>query len=139
MIGREISGGHFSKLETFVVRPLMVIEDRNCAGQWYTKSVPWKRKSWIKRSDQSLQNSLHSGHLTQPLITTDYIFINEKWINIALNCEVFSSFEGFSSNYTIITEKTLLILLRNKMLGWLSFYGISTFVGYLTSKPFLSK
>ena len=30
VIGRDISGGHFSKLETFVVRPLMVIEDINC-------------------------------------------------------------------------------------------------------------
>ena len=52
VIGRDISVGHFSKLETFVVRPLMVIEDRNCAGQWYTKSVPWKRKSWIKLSEE---------------------------------------------------------------------------------------
>ena len=32
MIVRDISGGHFSKLETFVVRPLMVTEDRNCTG-----------------------------------------------------------------------------------------------------------
>ena len=32
VIVRDISGGHFSKQETFVVRPLMVIEDRNCAG-----------------------------------------------------------------------------------------------------------
>ena len=30
---RDISGGHFSKLETFMVRPLMAIEDRNCAGR----------------------------------------------------------------------------------------------------------
>ena len=36
VIARDISGGHFSKLETFVVRPMMVVEDRNCAGQWYT-------------------------------------------------------------------------------------------------------
>ena len=70
VIGRDISGGHFSKLETFVVKLLMATEDRNCAGQWYTKSVPWKRKSWIKLSDQSLLNSLLSWHLTLPLITT---------------------------------------------------------------------
>ena len=29
VIGRDISGGHFSKLEKFVVRLLMVIEARN--------------------------------------------------------------------------------------------------------------
>ena len=33
VIVRNISGGYFSKLETFVVRQLMVIEDRNCAGR----------------------------------------------------------------------------------------------------------
>ena len=66
VIGRDISGGHFSKLETFVVRPLMVIEDRNCAGRWYMKSVPWKRKSWIKLSDPRLQNSIHSRHWLNP-------------------------------------------------------------------------
>ena len=60
VIGRDISGGHFSKLGTFVVRPLILIEDRKCAGQRYTKSVRWKRKFWIKLSDPSLQNSLHS-------------------------------------------------------------------------------
>ena len=66
VIVRDISGGHFSKLETFVVGSLMVIEDRNCAGRWYTKSVPWKRKSWIKLSDPWLQNSLHSRHWLNP-------------------------------------------------------------------------
>ena len=30
VIERDISRGHFSKLEMFVVRPLMGIEDRNC-------------------------------------------------------------------------------------------------------------
>ena len=33
VIGRDISGGHRSKRETFVMRPLMVIEDRNCTGR----------------------------------------------------------------------------------------------------------
>ena len=32
VIVRDISGGHFSKLKTFLVRLLMVIEDRNFAG-----------------------------------------------------------------------------------------------------------
>ena len=66
VIVKDISGGQFSKLETFVMRPLMVIEDRNCTGQWYTKSVPWKRKSWIKFSDLRLQNSLHNWHWLNP-------------------------------------------------------------------------
>ena len=32
-IGRDISGEYFPKQETFVMKVLMVIEDRNCAGQ----------------------------------------------------------------------------------------------------------
>ena len=33
------------------------VTEFSCAGRWYTKSVPWKRKPWIKLSDPRLQNS----------------------------------------------------------------------------------
>ena len=70
VIGRDISGGHFSKLETFVVRPLMIIEDWNCARRWYTKSVPWKRKSWIKLSDcEATPNYYRYKHRNIKIIT----------------------------------------------------------------------
>ena len=35
----------------------------------------------------------------------DYIFINKKWNNIALNCELYSSFEGVSSDHQIVMAK----------------------------------
>ena len=43
----------------------------------------------------------------------DYILINKKWINSALNCEAYSSFEGVSSDHRIVTVKICLRLCRN--------------------------
>ena len=35
----------------------------------------------------------------------DYVFINKKWKNSAINCEAYSSFEGISSDHRIVTAK----------------------------------
>ena len=35
----------------------------------------------------------------------DYVFINRKWKNSAMNYEAYSSFEGVSSNHRIVTAK----------------------------------
>ena len=35
----------------------------------------------------------------------DYVFINKKWNNSALNCEVYSSFESVSFDHRIVTAK----------------------------------
>ena len=38
----------------------------------------------------------------------DYVFINRKWKNSAMNCETYSSFEGVSSDHQIVTAKVRL-------------------------------
>ena len=43
----------------------------------------------------------------------DYVFMNKKWNNRALNCEAYSSFDGVSSNHRIVTAKIRLSLRRN--------------------------
>ena len=43
----------------------------------------------------------------------DYIFINRKWKNSAMNCEAYSSFEGVSSDHRIVTAKVQLSLRKN--------------------------
>ena len=43
----------------------------------------------------------------------DYIFINNKWNNSALNCEAYSSFESVFSDRRIVTAKIRLNLRRN--------------------------
>ena len=43
----------------------------------------------------------------------DYVFINKKWKNSAINCEAYFSFEGVSSDHRIVTAKIRLSLQRN--------------------------
>ena len=43
----------------------------------------------------------------------DYVFINKKWKNSAMNCEAFSSFEDASSDHRIVTAKIRLSLRKN--------------------------
>ena len=43
----------------------------------------------------------------------DYLFINRKWKNCAMNCEAYSSFEGVSSDHRIVTAKIRLSLRKN--------------------------
>ena len=43
----------------------------------------------------------------------DYVVINKKWKNSAMNCEAYSSFEGVSSDHRIVTAKLRLSLRKN--------------------------
>ena len=43
----------------------------------------------------------------------DYVLINKKWKNSALNCEAYSSFEGVSIDHRIVTAKIRLSLRKN--------------------------
>ena len=40
----------------------------------------------------------------------DYVFIDKKWKNSAVNCEAYSSFEGVSSDHRNVTAKIILNL-----------------------------
>ena len=40
----------------------------------------------------------------------DYVLINKKWKNSAINCEAYSSFEGVSSDHRIVRAKIRLSL-----------------------------
>ena len=43
----------------------------------------------------------------------DYILINKKWKNSAMNCEAYSSFEGVSTDHRLVTAKIRLSLRKN--------------------------
>ena len=43
----------------------------------------------------------------------DYVLINKKWKNSAMNCEAYSSFEGVSSDHRIVVAKIQLSLQKN--------------------------
>ena len=44
----------------------------------------------------------------------DYVFINKKWKNSAMDCEAYSSFEGVSFNHRIVTAKIRLSLRKKR-------------------------
>ena len=46
-------------------------------------------------------------------VQIDYVFINRKWKNSAMNCEAYSSFESVSSDHRIVTAKVQLSLRKN--------------------------
>ena len=43
----------------------------------------------------------------------DFVFINKKWKNNAVNCEAYSSFVGVSSGHRVVTPKIRLSLRKN--------------------------
>ena len=43
----------------------------------------------------------------------DYVFINKKWKNSAMNYDAYSSFEGVSSDHRIVTAKIRRSLRKN--------------------------
>ena len=43
----------------------------------------------------------------------DYVLINKKWKNSAMNCEAYSSFEGVPTDHRIVTAKIRLSLRKN--------------------------
>ena len=72
------------------------------------------RLTWLNTKFQKRKGKLWT--YTYPNNTKaqiDYILMNKKWINSALNCEVYSSFEGVSSDYQIVMAKIHLSLRRN--------------------------
>ena len=44
----------------------------------------------------------------------DYVLINKKWKNSAMNCEAYSSFEGVSTDHRIVTAKIRLSLWKKR-------------------------
>ena len=44
----------------------------------------------------------------------NYVFINKKWKNSAINCEAYSSFESVSCDHQIVTAKIRLSLLKKR-------------------------
>ena len=44
----------------------------------------------------------------------DYVLINKKWKNSSMNCEAYSSFEGVSTDYRIVTAKIRLSLRKKR-------------------------
>ena len=83
----------------------------NRNGQHLTDFMREDRLTFLNTNFQKREAKLWTyteANNTKTLI--DYVFINKKWNNSALNCEAHSSFEGVSSDYRIVTAKIRLSL-----------------------------
>ena len=62
--------------------------------------------SFQKREGKLWINTYANKSKTQ----IDYLFINRKWKNSAMNCKAYSTFKGVSSDHRIVTAKIRLSL-----------------------------
>ena len=102
-------------------------KDRNnkfCLYNLPNRNVEYLADFFPSRTGQNTEFKKMEGKLwtnTHPnnsLSQLSYIFINNKWMNSALNCETYSSFEGVVSNQRIISAKICRVHteIRNKQL-----------------------
>ena len=76
--------------------------------KWGTSNriLTWKRLTWLNTKFQKWEgNQWIYTYPNNAKVHIDYIFINKKSIHSALNCEVYSSFGGVSTDHGIARAK----------------------------------
>ena len=88
------------------------ISNRN--GQHLTEFMMENRLTCLNTNYQKREGKLWTyTYANNSKAQIDYIFINKKWKNSAMNCEAYSSFKGVSSDHRIVTAKIRLSLRKN--------------------------
>ena len=88
------------------------LSNRN--GQHLTDFTLENRLTCLNTNFQKSEGKLWTyTHTNNTKAQIDYVFINKKWNDSALNCEAYSSFEGVSSNHQIVMAKIQLSPRRN--------------------------
>ena len=86
----------------------------NRNGQYLTDFMIENRLTCLNTNYQKREGKLWTYTYTNnSKAQIDYVFINKKWKNSAMNCEACSSFEGVSSDHRIVTAKIRLSLRKN--------------------------
>ena len=86
----------------------------NRNGQHLTDFMIENRLICVNRNYQKREEKLWTYTYANNIkAQIDYVFINKKWKNSAMNCEAYSSFEGVSFDYRIVTAKLRLSLQKN--------------------------
>ena len=86
----------------------------NRNGQHLTDFMIENRLTCLNTNYQKREGKLWtSTYANNSRAQIDYVFINKKWKNSAMNCEAYSSFEGVSSDHRIVTAKLRLSLRKN--------------------------
>ena len=86
----------------------------NRNGQYQTDFRIENRLTYLNTNYQKRKGKLWTyTYVNNNEAQIDYVFINKKWKNSAMNCEAYSSFEGVSSDHRIVTAKIRLSLQKN--------------------------
>ena len=86
----------------------------NRNGQHLTDFMIENRLTCLNTNYQKREGKLWTNtYANNSKAYIDYVFINKKWKNSAMNCEAYSSFEGVSSDHRIVTAKLRLSLRKN--------------------------
>ena len=91
---------------------LHITSNRN--GQHLTDFMIENRLTNLNKNHQKREGKLWTyTYANNNKVQIDYVFINKKWKNSAMNCEAYSSFEGMSSDHRIVTAKIRLSPRKN--------------------------
>ena len=86
----------------------------NRNGQHLTDFMIENRLTCLNTNYQKREGKLWTDtYANNSKAQIDYVFINKKWKNSAMNCEAYSSFKGMSSDHRIVTAKIRLRLRKN--------------------------
>ena len=86
----------------------------NRNGQHLTEFMMETRLICLNTNYQKMEGKLWTyKYANNSKAQIDYVFINKKWKNSAMNCEAYSSFEGVSSDHRIVTAKIRLSQRKN--------------------------
>ena len=86
----------------------------NKNGQNLTNFMTENRLTCLKTNFQKREEKLWTyTYANNTKAQIDFVFINKKWKNSAVNCEAYSSFVGVSSDHRIVTAKIRLSLRKN--------------------------
>ena len=86
----------------------------NRNGQHLTDFMIENRLTCLNTNNQKREGKLWTyTYANNSKAQIDYVFLNKKWKNSAMNCEAYSSFEGVSSEHRIVTPKLWLSLRKN--------------------------
>ena len=86
----------------------------NRNGQHLTDFMIENRLTCLNTINQKRERKLWTyTYASNSKTQIDYVFINKKWKNSAMNCQAYSSFEGVSSDQRIVTAKLRLSLRKN--------------------------
>ena len=87
----------------------------NRNGQHLTEFMIENRLTCLNTNYQKKEGKLWTyTYANNSKAQIDYVLINKKWKNSAMNCEAYSSFEGISSDHRIVTTKIRLSLRKKK-------------------------